>query len=564
VEPTGHRFGDWQVIKEPAAGVDGEAVRTCTGCPEKETKPLKSENELASGTWGSMTWIVYKDGTLTVIGSGVMPDGNSDSHYVDKHVLPGWCAYNQEITTIVLDDRITVIGDSNFTGLFKATSIHLPAALKEIRTKAFSCTGLGDGIFFPDTLTTIGTRAFEYYKGKTLTLPASVTTVGEMAFAFAPKLKTADLSHVTTLGQGAFTQCKQLESVTLSSALKLISPSLFKDCVLLTEVTVPDAVEIIGDQAFANCTSLRTLRIGAGSRLKTIGNSALPTQLKIFTIPKTVTSVGTGNFKNAYEVLNLSSATVSFNSTVEHAQLITDETASRVTHMDGFTFYTTPNGDGLLIGCDTDEARITIPTQYTYKGQTVSVTAIPRYGVMGLFRTKTVELPTTLRSIDSFGFFQCPALTACVWPSTQLTLDAVSFSWEKGYWSDTNALLRQQIKVVSSGGQEFYRVLASGSCGTDTVYKLYGKQSDLNTRVLSVEGNGAVTETLHWKFSSTTHIKYVVINPGITELTTACLNEFLSAEFVYTGTKEQWTQVKKGYSWGIDQKTLQFIPGFFL
>lgn len=562
--PTGHRFGDWQVSREPAPGVDGEAVRTCTGCSAKETKPLKAENELASGTWGTMTWVVYKDGTLTVTGSGAMPDGNSDSSYVNNHVLPGWCAYNQEITAIVLDDRITVIGDSNFKGLFKATSIHLPAALKEIRTKAFSTTGLGDGIVFPATLTAIGTRAFEYYKGETLTLPASVTAVGEFAFAFAPKLKTADLSRVNNLGRGAFTQCKKLENVTLSPALKQIPASLFKDCVLLTEITLPDTVEGIGDQAFANCTSLRTLHIGANSRLKTIGNAALPAQLKVFTIPKAVTTVGTGNFRNAYEVLNLSAATVPFDSTVAVAQLITDESASRVTRVDGFTFYTTPAGEGLLIGCDRDEAQITIPAQYTYKGQTVSVTGIPRFGVMGLFRTKTVELPTTLRTVDSFAFFQCPALTACVWPSTQQALDAVDFPWGKGYWSDTNTIYRQEIRVVSPGGREFYRIFASGSCGNGTVYKLYGKQSDLNNRVLAVEGSGAVTEVLHRQFVSTANIKHVVIRPGITELTTACLGQFLSAEFVYTGTEEQWQQVKKGYSWGIDQKTLQFIPDFFL
>ncbi len=565
IQPLGHIFGGWQITREPLNDKDGEAVRTCNGCSKKETKLLKSENKLADGTWGEMTWVVYKDGTLTVTGSGVMPDGNIDGAYVSQHILPGWCAYKQEITSIVLDDRITVIGVANFSGLYNATSIHLPASLKEIRAQAFSTSGLGDGIVFPAGLTTIGTRAFEHYKGESLSLPSSVTTVGFYAFAFSPHLKTADLSSVTTFGEGAFTQCRKLEKVTLSSKLKQIAPSQFKDCTLLTKITIPDAVESIGDKAFANCTALCAFSIGDDSHLKSIGNYALPTYLKVFTIPKSVVTIGTGNFKNAYEVLNLSSATVPFDSTAEGAQLITQAKDSRITRISGFTFYTTPAGCGLLIGCDTDDTRITIPQQYTYEGQNVAVTHIPRYGIQGLARVETVELPITLQAIDSFGFFQCPALTACVWPSTQFALDAVNFSWKKGYLSDSNSLLSQGINVFSPGGKEFYCVMAKGSCGSNAVYKLYGKQSDLmNTRVLSLEGSGSVTDILHRNFTSTSQIKYVVINPGITELANSCLTQFLSAQFVFTGTQEQWNQIKKGYSWGIGQKTLQYKPDFFL
>lgn len=564
INATGHVFGDWQTIREPSNGQDGEARRTCKNCSFYETKTLMDESKVAGGTWGTMTWAVFTDGRLVVTGSGAMPDGNTEGHEAWKFVLPDWCEYNQQITTVLLDDRITVIGDSNFYSLFKVTSVHLPASLQEIRNKAFSSCGLGEGITFPDTLTTIGNRAFEYYKGTALTLPASCTSIGEQAFAFAPNLKTADLPGVTSFGQYAFAQCKALERVNLCPKLQQIPTGLFKDCWMLNELSIPDSVQSIGDSAFLNCFSLRRLTFGTNSKLASIGENALPYGLTTFTIPKNVTSIGTGNFTHAWEVLNLSSATVPFSPTSEHAQLITSAASSRVIEENGFVFFTTADGEGVLIGCNVDAAQITIPSHYTYQSRKVTVIGIADYAIRGCLRTEKVVLPSTLQFVADYGLFFCPKLENCVWLSSQKSLDQLDFDWNKWTWSSTNAPQKQVINVLNTDGREFYYIKAQGTCGTEAIYKLYGKRSDLNSSVLSIEGSGAVTDTLHREFNSTANVKYVVINPGITELGNSCLTNFLSAEFVYTGTQEQWEQVKKGYNWGIGQEPLQFIPDFFL
>jgi hypothetical protein len=161
---------------------------------------------------------------------------------------------------------------------------------------------------------------------------------------------------------------------------------------MLNELSIPDSVQSIGDSAFLNCFSLRRLTFGSNSKLASIGENALPYGLTTFTIPKNVTSIGTGNFTHAWEVLNLSSATVPFSPTSEHAQLITSAASSRVIEENGFVFFTTAEGEGVLIGCNVDAAQITIPSHYTYQSRKVTVIGIADYAIRSCLSTEKVVL----------------------------------------------------------------------------------------------------------------------------------------------------------------------------
>ena len=131
-----------------------------------------------------------------------------------------WYDERDQITSLVLRDGITKIGDALFTDL---------TALETID--------------FPDTLTTIGTNSFRNCTSlKSIELPSSLTTIGI----------------------GAFGDCTQLQSVQFSEGLKSIETGAFHDCSELTEITLPGTLSELGDSAFYNCSSLASISIPAG------------------------------------------------------------------------------------------------------------------------------------------------------------------------------------------------------------------------------------------------------------------------------------------------------------
>ena len=91
-------------------------------------------------TWG------YKDGTLTISGSGAMDD------YEDE---APWASYKKEITKVVLEG-VTYVGKKAFNNYDAITEIDFGTALKELGAQAFrSCEGLTK-VYFPKSFKIFG------------------------------------------------------------------------------------------------------------------------------------------------------------------------------------------------------------------------------------------------------------------------------------------------------------------------------------------------------------------------------------------------------------------------
>lgn len=86
---------------------------------------------------------------------------------------------------------------------------------------------------------------------------------------------------VTTIGTGAF-EASGLISITLSSKLNKIPMSCFADCSWLTTVNIPDGIEEISSYAFSSCSCLKKIIIP--NLVKTLGNNIFYgcTQLTIY------------------------------------------------------------------------------------------------------------------------------------------------------------------------------------------------------------------------------------------------------------------------------------------
>ena len=117
--------------------------------------------------------------------------------------------------TTTIQNSITSIGESAFSGCTGLTSITIPNGVTRIESGAFSgCTGL-TSITIPNNVTSIGVSAFSGCTGLTsITIPNNVTSIGGSAFSDCSGLVSITIgSGVTTIGTDALCGCTSLASV---------------------------------------------------------------------------------------------------------------------------------------------------------------------------------------------------------------------------------------------------------------------------------------------------------------------------------------------------------------
>ena len=117
-------------------------------------------------------------GTLTITGTGDMYDYDGESSYAP------WVDSYESITSVIISDGVTSIGQMAF----------------------FMCPGL-TSVTIPNSVTSIGAGAFYICSGLTsIEIPSSVTSIGIYAFADCTGLETVTINATTppTLGSSAF------------------------------------------------------------------------------------------------------------------------------------------------------------------------------------------------------------------------------------------------------------------------------------------------------------------------------------------------------------------------
>ena len=138
--------------------------------------------------------------------------GGQDTNYLTDLI-------ERDITSIVIPNNVTSIGDYIFYQCAGLTSINIPSGVTSIGLDAFyGCTGL-TSINIPSGVTTISQGAFSNCTGLTsVTIPNSVTSIGNYGFSLCTSLASVTIgTGVTSIGYSAFTQCSSLTSVTIEA-----------------------------------------------------------------------------------------------------------------------------------------------------------------------------------------------------------------------------------------------------------------------------------------------------------------------------------------------------------
>jgi hypothetical protein len=138
----------------------------------------------------------------------------------------------------------------------KITSIVIPEGVTIIGENAFSACQSLRSITIPETVTKIDSNAFEDCKALTsITLPDSLVSIGEAVFSGAGLTSVAWPSKFTTIPIFTF-YYTNLQTIVIPEGVTIISDSAFSHAEKLTSVTLPSTIKVIGMEAFAACYSL--------------------------------------------------------------------------------------------------------------------------------------------------------------------------------------------------------------------------------------------------------------------------------------------------------------------
>ena len=221
----------------------------------------------------------------------------------------GWSKFIgcRSLTSLVIPDSVTNIGDYAFSGCRSLTSLVIPDSVTNIGDYAFEGCGSLSSLVLPDGVTSIGKCAFRGCGSlSSLVLPDGVINIGGNAFADCKSLRSVVIPNsVTSIGGGAFGGCKSLHSVVIPDSVTSIGDYAFSGCSALSSVVIPDSVSCIGNRAFSGCTSLSSLVIPDG--VTSVGKYAFYdcSSLSSLVIPDSVTSIGFYAFRGCSSLSSL-------------------------------------------------------------------------------------------------------------------------------------------------------------------------------------------------------------------------------------------------------------------
>ena len=271
-----------------------------------------------------------------------------------------------------------------------------------------------------------------YENGKgiiTFDRPIDVITVD--AFYNCAELKSVQLPQtVMAIEETAFGQCTSLSSIKLSNELRNIGPQAFSGCTALASITIPDSVEQIEQRTFCDCTALKSVTFGATSRdasssnLRMIGQCAFQncTSLVNITLPSKLEIIAEDAFTNCASLIS-----ITIPQSVNHVENNVFIGCSSLKEFSGK--FATSDSRSLVRDRELIAFAPASLTEYTIDSDVV---AIVGHVFSGCNKLQTVNIPSSVESVDEFSFWGCSALKSITLPEN------VRFVGGSAFWQCTN------------------------------------------------------------------------------------------------------------------------------
>ena len=162
------------------------------------------------------------------------------------------------LTEITANDGKSVLANTNYN--FK--ELILPNTIESIGNRAFLDCNF-TSISLPNSLMYIGDYAFfGCYKLSEITLPQELKSIGEYAFCNCGKLESLEIPEkCTSIGQSAFQGCRSLEKIYMSNSVSYLGVYAFSSCTKLVNINIPEKLTNLEMRMFYECTSLTEIII---------------------------------------------------------------------------------------------------------------------------------------------------------------------------------------------------------------------------------------------------------------------------------------------------------------
>lgn len=401
-----------------------------------------SVSAATTGTYGdNLTWTLDNNGTLTISGSGDMPN-----YYYSS--VP-WYSNHTNIKKVVLDKKITSIGEYAFYDCRNLTSINIPSGVTKIGRSAFyQCQSLSSvtipngvskieydcfvgcdslrSIIIPDSVTEIASYSFNGCDSlSSITLGENITNIDFNAFIGTAYYNSSYNwnNKVLYIGKYLIEAKDDITSCTIKSGTKLIADDAFDDCASLKSVTIPDSVTYIGEYAFVGCTALSSISIPDSVTIFSNYMLSGCTSLTSITIGKNVETIQYGAFNNctALTQVNWNAVNASITTSYTHPFSYVGQKGSGLRVVFGETVERIPN---YALGMS-DSSKCPNLSEVVIGSNVTSI------GDYAFYQNKTltnITIPKNVKTIGTGAFSYCSALTKVTMLVSDSTINRNAFS----------------------------------------------------------------------------------------------------------------------------------------